>query len=510
MNILLAASFRSIDLLVIAIYLAAMAAMGVYFSKKNDSTEQYFLGSRSFPGWAIGLSMVGTSISSMTFLAFPAAAYTLDWRQVVPNLMLPLVAVVAILVFIPLFRRGRTTSAFEYLEERFGPLVRLYGAASFLLLQVVRLGTILYLVSLPVAALLGVSIYWCLIVGGLFILFYTVLGGIEAVIWTDVVQTVVLLGGGLLCLADILYELPGGFGHVIEVGREAEKFGVGDFEFDLGGRTVVTMVMVGIFSWVNEYSSNQNVVQRYLSASSTREARKATAICAVMSVPTWVLFFFIGTALWVYYQTVPDAAVAGLEADQVFPHFIVTQIPVGLAGLIIASVLAAAMSSLDSSINAVSTVTVVDVLKRVVAPGRSDRFYLNWAKAIAVAAGLLMIGGGIVFHNIEKESMVDLALIISAVFGGCLCGMFLLGFFTTRVGYAAVLWATLVATLANVYFVLNLLGWLPAGWGVEVHSYWVGLLVNVVFVVVAYAVSWVWPAESRDLDRLTVWTMRVE
>ncbi len=225
---LLAANFRTIDLAVIIVYLAAMGLMGLYFARKNNSTEQYFLGGRSFPGWAIGLSMVGTSISSMTFLAFPAAAYFLDWRQVVPNLMLPLVAVVAILVFIPLFRRGRTTSAFEYLEERFGPLVRIYGALSFMLLQLIRLGTILFLVSLPVAALLDVNIYWVIVLGGLFILFYTVLGGIEAVIWTDVIQTIVLLGGGIICLIDIVWVLPGGFGHIFEVGREHDKFGVGD------------------------------------------------------------------------------------------------------------------------------------------------------------------------------------------------------------------------------------------------------------------------------------------
>ncbi len=268
------------------------------------------------------------------------------------------------------------------------------------------------------------------------------------------------------------------------------------------------MVMIGIFNWINEYSSNQNVVQRYLSASSTREARKATALCAVMSVPTWVLFFFIGTALFAYYQTVPDPAVAGLDADQVFPHFIVTQIPVGVAGLIIASVLAAAMSSLDSSINAVSTVTVVDILRRVVAPGRSDRFYLAAARIIAVAAGLLMIGGGILFLNMEKESMVDLGLIISAVFGGCLCGIFLLGFFTTRVDYVSVLIATAVAILVNIYFVLNLLEWLPEAARLDVHAYWVGLLVNLVFMVVAYAVSWLRPSPpSHKLQRLTVWTM---
>jgi SSS family solute:Na+ symporter len=485
-----------------------MAVMGLWFAKRNRSTEAYFLGNRNFPGWAIGLSMVGTSISSMTFLAFPAAAFALDWRQVVPNLMLPLVAVLAILVFIPLFRRGQATSAFEYLEERFGPLMRLYGALSFVLLQLIRLGTVLYLVAIPVSVLLGVPIVWVIVLGGLFIMVYTVAGGIEAVIWTDVVQTLVLLGGGVLCVMFIALDLPGGLGRVMADGWDAGKFGVGEMTWDLGERTFYTMILLGIFMWLSEYSSNQNVVQRYLSARSLREARKATGLCAVLSVPTWSLFFFVGTALFVYYQAMPDEVVAGLHPDEVFPHFIVTQLPVGVAGLILAAVLAAAMSSLDSSINAVATVSVVDLLKRRFAPGRDDGFYLRWARLISVAAGLMMIAGAIVFDRLPKESMVDLTLIISAVFGGCLCGMFLLGFFTTRVDGLAVGVALIVAVIANVYFALNTIGWLPEALAVDLHAYWVGIVVNIIFAVIAYSVALARrPGPQRHLAGLTVWTL---
>jgi SSS family solute:Na+ symporter len=503
----LAATFQTLDIVVIVIYLGAMAALGAWFAKRNNSTEQYFLGSRAFPGWAIGLSMLGTSISSFTFLAFPAAAFILDWRLVVPNLMLPFVAVLAILFFIPLFRRGRTTSAFEYLEARYGPLMRLYGALTFLLLQLIRLGMVLFLVALPVQALLGVPITWVIVLGGIFILIYTVAGGIEAVIWTDVIQTVILLGGGLMCVVLVVVELPGGLGQVFSEGAAAGKFGVGPVEWDLGQRTVFTMMLVGLFSWINEYSSNQNVVQRYLSASSTREARKATGICALMSVPTWALFFFVGTALFVYYQANPDPAIAGMDSDQVFPHFIVTQLPVGLTGLIIAAVLAAAMSSLDSSINAVSTVTVIDLFKRRLTPDRDDRFYLRVARWVALAAGGLMIGGALLFHQLPKESMVDLGLIVGAVSAGCLAGLFILGFFTRRVDYFSVGVATIVALVVNLYFVFEVLDLLPTWAASGIHAYWVGLLVNIVFVIVAYGVSLFRNGPTTDLTGLTVWTL---
>ena len=184
---------RILDLLAVVLFLAGMAGMGVWFARKNTSTEAYFLGNRSFPGWAIGISMLGTSISSVTFLAIPAAAYVLDYRQAVTNLALPFVAVIALIFFIPLFRQGNMTSAFEYLEKRYGVLIRSYAALSFLVLQVVRLAMILYLVSIPIEGMLGIPILWIIIVGGVVVSLYTVFGGIEAVVWTDVVQTFILL-----------------------------------------------------------------------------------------------------------------------------------------------------------------------------------------------------------------------------------------------------------------------------------------------------------------------------
>ena len=190
--------FRLWDLFAVIFYLAGMAGMGIYFARKNTSTEAYFLGNRSFPGWAIGISMLGTSISSVTFLAIPAAAYVLDYRQAVTNLALPFVAVIALVFFIPLFRQGVTTSAFEYLEKRYGIVIRSYAALSFLVLQVVRLAMILYLVAIPVEGMLGIPILWIIIAGGVVVSLYTVFGGIEAVVWTDVVHTFILLVGGLL------------------------------------------------------------------------------------------------------------------------------------------------------------------------------------------------------------------------------------------------------------------------------------------------------------------------
>ncbi len=501
-------SARPLDIAVIILYLLGMAGLGMWFSRRNTTTEEYFLGGRSFPGWVIGLSMLGTSISSVTFLAFPAAAYTLDWRQLVSNLTLPFVAVLAIVVFIPFFRRGKTTSAFEYLGDRFGPGARLYGTLSFILLQLIRLGKVLFLVSIPVSLLTGVDIRLVIVFVGIFISIYTIAGGIGAVIWTDVVQTIVLWLGGIVCFVVIVLKLPGGVSQIFEVGAQQHKFDVGSMDFNLSERTFWTVALLGIVSWLTMYSSDQNVVQRYLAAKSLKDARRATTIYSVIAVPTWAFFFLLGTCVFVFYQVNPSSAVDGLEADAVFPYFILTEMPVGITGLVIAGVLAAAMSSLDSSINAISTLVTVDLMKPYLARGRDDRFYLRWARIVAVLASVVMVLGAVFFSSIEKESMTDLSWIVASVFGGCLLGLFMVGFFTTRIDNRSAMIALLVAIVLNVWLGANAAGWLPDRMTIGVHAYWTGILVNLGFVIIAAAVAVFRGRNRKDLSGLTVWTMK--
>jgi solute:Na+ symporter, SSS family len=498
--------FRIIDLIVVIIFMLIMAGVGIYFSKKNNSTEEYFLGNRSFPGWVIGLSMLGTSISSITFLALPAAAFILDYRQAVPNLAVPFVALAAVLVFIPFFRVGKATSAFEYLEHRYGQVVRLYAASSFIVLQLLRLATVLYLVSIPIASMTGFNIIGVIIVAGIFIGFYTVLGGIDAVIWTDVVQTIVLLLGGIVCLGIIIYLLPGGLNEVIEVGSKFNKFSLGPINWGLDSRTFLVLFLLGIVNFTTEFSSNQNLVQRYLAAKSTREARKATIICAAMSIPTWLSFFFLGTCLFVFYKAFPTVNVAAMTADEVLPYFILTKTPPGVAGVIIAACLAAAMSSLDSSINAISTIITVDFVKRY-GKTNNDSKDLKLARIFGVLAGGLMIIGAIIINIIPKESVNDLGLILSSIFGGGLLSLYMLGFFTKRVGNKAILIGLGAGLILNFYLMLNSFGLLPQILRCNVHSYWTTILVNLLLITVAYTISFFCPSK-KNLVKLTVWTMK--
>ena len=310
---------RVLDVVAVVAYLGGTLGIALFFARRNTNTEEYFVGGRSFAGWVIGLSMLGTIVSSGTFLALPAAAYALDWRQLSVNLALPFVAVLAVVVFIPLFRQGRTTSAFEYLGRRYGPVPRLYGAVSFVVMQLIRTAQVLFLVSLPVQFLTGARLEAVIVAVGLFVALYTVVGGIDAVIWTDVIQALVLIVGGAVCAGYVILALPGGLGQTLEVASAHQKLSLGSFDWDLGRRTFWTVALLGVVNWLAIYGGDQNLVQRYVSARSTREARKATILYSAIALPMWTFFFFVGTSLFVFYRVFPDPTVAGLEADQVLP-----------------------------------------------------------------------------------------------------------------------------------------------------------------------------------------------
>lgn len=494
------------DLVVIIIYLIGTAAIGLYFSRRNGSTEEYFLGGRNIPGWAVGLSMIGTSISSITFLALPAAAFALDWRQGAPYLVFPIICAFAVIFFIPIFRRTKITSAYEYLEQRFGRAARLYGSLCFVIGEATRLGTVLFLLAIPVSLMTGFNLNTIIIVTGIFVAFYTVTGGIDAVIWTDVIQSFIFWGGGLFVAGFMLYRIPGGFDTVIRVGNELNKFSFGPMEVDLSQRTFYVLLILGVFNWLSMYTANQNVIQRYLTAKSTREARKATLICAAGSLPTWFAFYFIGTTLFVFFRYFHDPRIAAMPADAVFPYFIINYLPSGFTGLLIAAVMAAAMSSLSSSLNSFAAVCTTDLLATCICPGRDDRYYLRWARIFSCIAVVIMIGGAIIIANIPKESMVDLGYIIGGLMVMLVMGFFILGFCCPSVGNRSVWLGFLCGTLSNIYLVLGYFNCLPSAIVPAIHVYWNSIICQIVMIVSAIVFAWLFPEKrsAAALENLTL------
>ncbi len=521
-----------IDFVVIILYFGGITFAGFYFSKRNKSTEEYFLGNRSFPGWVIGLSMVGTSISSVSFLAYPGDAYKTAWLRLLPAFTLPLGVLAAAIFFLPFFRRGGLTSAYEYLEGRFGPGTRVYAALAFVLGQTFRIGMILYLLSLLVREFLQVVaghdlgngwLMASILVAGIFVSFYTIAGGIEAVIWTDVVQTIVLVIGGVICLVVIVLELPGGLGQIFDVALRDGKFQFAEmlrdgsfkppsWNLSLTHKTATMMLIIGLTNWLTEYSSNQNVVQRYCASKSAREARKAMWICCWSSIPIWTYFMFLGTALYVFFQVFPtDRAAAiltgagGAKAEEILPYFAFGYLPQGIAGLVVAAVLAAAMSSLDSSINAISTVSVVDIYRRHLVKGRSDQHYLRAARVIAIVAAVLMVLIAMGFAQYSGKTLQHTGTVIGALTGGGLLGLFILGFFVPWGDGRAIFWGIVTTLAFSGFMVMKKIGLITVDWP-PLDEYYVGLLGNVIMFAVGFGAACFLPRRKRDLTNLTVWT----
>ncbi len=497
-------SLHPFDLFALLGYLLIITLTGLYFARKNSSTEEYFVGSRSFPGWLIGLSLVGTSISSITFLAYPGDAFKTSWLRFLPNLMLPVAILIAAYGFLPFFRRGQVTSAYEFLEQRFGPSVRVYGAISFIFGQLVRISIILYLLSLVIHEMTDLSVNGSIIIGGLVVAIYTIIGGIDAVIWTDLLQTIILVIGGVVCLWVIIDALPGGLGEIFSVAGEAGKLSFSElrdgllqpvpWHLSLSQKTVPMLLLIGLTAWLTEYSSNQNTVQRYCAAKSSHEARKAMLVCVASSLPIWAFYMFLGTALYVFFQAFPSLETSamlngGRPPEQVLPYFITHHLPPGFAGLVIASAMAAAMSSLDSSINAIATVSIVDLYRRHLNPGKDDQHYLHIAWLIAAITALLMIGGAIYLAQAETKTLQDSATVLASLLGGGLLGLYLLGFFTRR-GNARAVWIGIMTTmLFTLWTVLSGKDLLPAALTAPFDLYYTGLIGNIVMFVVTYTVA---------------------
>ncbi len=427
----LTTSLGTANTVVLALYLLLLVAMGVYFARKNTSAQDYFLAGQRMPWWAAGLSIFATMLSAITYLSIPATVYATDWTRFLLNMGIPLVAPLVILFFLPFYRTLNITSAYEYLEKRFDVSLRLLGSLSFILFQLGRMGIVLLLPALALSAVTGLNLFLCIGLMGLLSTLYTVLGGMEAVIWTDVIQVVVLVGGAIAALFIIADALPEGMDQIISTATAHDKFNAVNPGWDLATDSLFVIVVGMVFANLLPYTTDQAVVQRYMTTASEKEAQRAVWTGALIAVPASILFFFLGTALFAFYQHFPENLVSLAKPDQLLPWFIIQEMPAGLAGLVIAGVFAAAMSSLDSSMHAISTAITTDFVKRFNRT-RTDINWLRLARLITVALGILGTGSAMLIATLDLGLMWRIFLDITGLFLGTLGGLFSLGVFTTR------------------------------------------------------------------------------
>lgn len=457
-----------IDISVIILYLAGMIAIGIYFSRKNNSTEQFTKASGHIPGWALGLSLYATFLSSNTFLGVPGKAFGADWNAFVFSLSMPFAAWIAAKYFVPFYRKTGEISAYAHLEHRFGPWARTYAMVCFVLTQLARMGSIFFGIALTLQALTGIDMRTIMIVSGVCIITYTMLGGMEAVIWTEVAQGIIKTVGALVVLGMVVYEMKNGFSDIIAIGNDHGKFSLGSYDLtDFGASTFWVIFLYGFFINLNNFGIDQNYVQRYHTARNEKEASRSIWLCVYWYVPVSLVFFFIGTALFAYFQQHPELASAVREqvalekgvpaaslqpadyGDKVLPYFMVTKVPSGLLGLIIAAILSAAMSTISSGMNSSATVFLKDIYQRYINTSVTPRkemvvLYLSTATmgVLAIVTGVVMIG---------VKSILDLWWQLAGIFAGGMLGLFLLGMVSRRSGNTTAKLATLIGILVIVW-----------------------------------------------------------
>lgn len=485
--------FGVVNYAVLVAYFALLVGLGVYFSRREESTDDYFRAGGRIPWWAAGISIFGTQLSAITFMAIPAQAYATNWVYILAQATIVLIAPVIIYFYLPFFRRLGVTTAYEYLGKRFDDSVRLFGSVAFVLLQLGRMAIVIFLPAIALSAASGMSIYLAILLMGVLSTIYTVLGGIEAVVWSDVIQVVVLMGGALLSLATIALSVEGGLGSLVSEAAAEGKFHTFNWTWDASVTAVWVVVLGNLLANLVPYTADQTVVQRYLTTRDEKQAAQSIWTNAALTIPAALIFFGLGTALFLFYQAHPAGLDPALQTDAIFPLFIVQELPVGVSGLLIAGIFAAAMSSLDSSMNSVASVAVTDYHHWLSADS-PEKARVRMARWITVGLGTLATGAGLVLATYEIRSLWELFLEYIGLFGGSLAGLFVLGIFTRR-GNARGALVGAVGSAVALYL---------AKVFTDVHFFLYGGIGIGVCVAAGYLASLALPsAQPKDLDGLT-------
>lgn len=489
---------HGVDWVVITVYLAAMTGIGLFFylREKRDSTADFFVGARTIPFWAAGISLYATNTSSISYIAIPAKSFATNWQYLTNNLV-AVVGLTFVAVFIvPLLRRLDLMSVFHYLEIRFHPAIRSLTSALCIAMQLGgRMSVVLFLPSLAISTITGLDVVWSILIMGGITILYTTLGGMKAVIWTDVVQIFVMFGGALFAIGFIVLKLDGGFGEFFTQAATEDKMKLFDWSFNLTKATVWGFIFLVIFDVVLTFPKDQVLMQRVLSTRSSREAGRSVWTFAAIMVPGGFLFYLIGTALYVFYKTHPERMNPLLTTDATFPLFIAAELPVGVTGLIIAGIFAASMSTLSSIMNSVATLASVDFYERFGRKhdkARSVRF----AEWMTVGAGLVGMGLALTLSRYDINSLFDLSIELSGLLGGGFAGAYTLGMFTRRANWQGV--AIGIATSIT----LTMTAWSQN----LVHPYFYLAISIFICIVVGYAASHFFPAPRQSLEGLTIFT----
>lgn len=432
-------SFGAINWTVLALYLIAMLGMGIYFMRREGDAEDFFKGGGRIPWWAAGISIYATMLSAITYMSIPAKAYATNWTYYPMLVTILIVSFPVIKYYLPFFRQLKVASAYQYLEERFNAATRLMASALFIVFMVARMALVLYLPSLALSAVTGIDIELCIVLMGVVTIIYCTMGGVEAVIWGDVVQGCILVGGAIFSCLYLWGNTEGGFTGAWQLAVDNDKMRLFDWSWDYRTATFWVAILGGLANNLVSYTSDQTVIQRYMTTKDEKAASRSILMNGVMSVFVSIAFYVIGTGLYTFYKTHPAAIDLTMDkTDAIFPFFMMSQMPAGIAGLLIAAIFAATMSTISSNINSVSTAFSVDFYQRF-RPSVDSHKLLRVARMACVVSGVIGVGIALLMCTWNILSLLDYFNTILGLLTSGLCGLFVMGRFFPRIGGVAAL-----------------------------------------------------------------------
>jgi len=440
-------SFSSINYAILFVYLASMLLIGLWFARRQKTTEDYFLAGRKMPWLAVGMSMYASLTSAVTFMALPGTAYRENIAFIVVSFASVLVAPVLVTLFYPFYHRLRVTTSYEYIARRFGPHARSAAAGLFILARLGWLGLVIYAPSLALSVVFGLPLWFCILSMGILSTAYTVMGGLSAVIWTDVVQFILMLGGVAWLIVALAARAPDGVLGILSFAREQGHLHVADWHLSL---TAMSGWIVGVgyfFQLMQDYGTDQTTVQRMMSIPSSRGVTRALFFNAGVDFVVIGALLFIGLGLFACQAADPTLLPADLSGDRLLPTFILHGLPDGVSGLLIAALFAAAMSSLDSGINCVATVLIHDFVRPARQTPHTERDELYLARLLTLALGAFATA--LAFYVSRFDRLIEAYTHIVSLFNAPILGLFLLGMLTRRADFLGWTVGALVAIVTT-------------------------------------------------------------
>jgi SSS family transporter len=427
--------FSFLDYFIVALYLIGVTLAGIFIAGKQKTSRDYFLGGKEMSWWSVGFSIVASETSTLTFISIPGLAYKTDMHFLQVAIGYFIGRLLVSLVFIPAYYSGDLETAYDFLGKRFGLPLRKFTSSVFIITRVLASGVRLFATAIPVHLITGFDYTTSIFLIGIFTLAYTYLGGLKAVVAMDVVQLFIYLGGAVASMFIILNQLPNGFSDVVSFATQngANKFeifnphfGNSFLEFLSSPYTIVGGILGGTFLTMASHGTDQLLVQRLLGCKTKRESQKALMLDATFIVLQFAFFLLLGLCLFAFYNGVPFQQLGLKSSDEIFPKFIVENLPTGIAGLVVAGVLASAMGTLSSSISSLASSSYLDLFQSSRHPERSRGKEIFWSKIFTLVWGIILIGGAMLFTD-TKNPVVEIGLKIASVTYGGLLGTFFLG-----------------------------------------------------------------------------------